>query len=267
MIAVADTSTHRKANGANRALAAIILAAGKGKRMNSDLPKVAHPVAGRAMVWWVVEACRAANAVPIVLVVGHGADAVREVFAGDDDDIIYVTQDKQLGTGHATGCAAAALKDFQGDVLVLAGDGPLIRAETIRIMLRRHHDGHACATLATAIISNPTGYGRIVRDSSGRFQAIVEDKNATPHQRLIREIYPSYACFDAVSLFAALLDLRPDPVSGEYYLTEVPAILRARGKRVEIVEAVPPEDVLSINTLEQLAEVDAILSARTEAHR
>jgi bifunctional UDP-N-acetylglucosamine pyrophosphorylase/glucosamine-1-phosphate N-acetyltransferase len=247
-----------------RPVAAVILAAGKGTRMNSDRPKVAHEVADRAMVWWVVQACHDAGIERVILVIGHGADEVRAVFV-DDPRVEYVLQDEQLGTGHATNCAAPPLAGFDGDVVVLAGDGPLIRPSTLRTMLDRHRAARAAATLATSVIDDPTGYGRIVRDEHGRFDAIVEHRNATDAQRAIREIYPSYACFDARRLFAALARLRPDGVSGEYYVTDVPAMLKDAGETVELVDAVPPEDVLSINTPEQLAEVDAILSARMEA--
>jgi UDP-N-acetylglucosamine diphosphorylase/glucosamine-1-phosphate N-acetyltransferase len=257
-VTIDDRQPGAPANG----LAAIILAAGKGTRMNSDLPKVAHSVAGRAIVGWVVDACRRAGSEKIILVVGHRADDVRDLFAGDDEDIQYVEQREQLGTGHATRCAEPALAGFGGDVLVLAGDGPLIRPSTIEAMLRKHRATRAAATLATSIIDDPTGYGRIVRDASNRFAAIVEHKNASPSQRSIREVYPSYACFRATRLFDMLRELKPDALSREYYLTEVFAMLTARGEVVEIVDAVPPDDVLSINTPEELARVDAILRSR-----
>ena len=174
----------------DRPLAAIILAAGQGTRMNSDLPKVIHAVCDRPMVYWVVIAAREAGASRIILIVGHGSEHVREAFSGDDADIEYAIQEPQLGTGHATTCAEPLLKDFQGDVVVLGGDGPLIRAETIRMMHNRHCQTSASATLATSVIDDPTGYGRILRDSEGRFDAIIEHKNATDTQRTIHEIYP-----------------------------------------------------------------------------
>ena len=248
----------------SRPTGAIILAAGKGKRMNSDLPKVAHVVAGRPMIQWVVDAVREVSASPIVLVIGHGSDVIRDTFASDDADLVYAVQDEQLGTGHATTCAASAFENFDGDVFVLAGDGPLIRPSTLAAMLTLHQESSASATLATSIIADPTGYGRIVRDAEKRFERIVEHRNATDEQRAICEIYPSYACFDAKSLFAALRDLPRDEVSGEYYLTDVPEMLRTAGHRVEVTDTVPPEDVLSINTPDQLAEVEQILSARLE---
>jgi bifunctional UDP-N-acetylglucosamine pyrophosphorylase/glucosamine-1-phosphate N-acetyltransferase len=265
-----DAGQGATAPRSNARLGAVILAAGLGKRMNSDLPKVVHPVAGKPIVWWVVQACREAGADPIVLVIGHGGDAVRSVFAGDDHDIRYAIQDKQLGTGHATLCAQGELNDFisgNGDLLVLAGDGPLIRAETSRIMRRKHIESRAAATMATSVIPDPTGYGRIVRDQAGRFDAIVEHKNATESQRQIHEVYPSYACFNGKLLFEMLNQLAPDRVTNEYYLTEVFAMLKSRGHRIEIVDAVPPEDVLSINDPQQLEEVDGILRRRLAASR
>jgi bifunctional UDP-N-acetylglucosamine pyrophosphorylase/glucosamine-1-phosphate N-acetyltransferase len=261
---VSESDKQTTSNDDARPLAAIILAAGKGKRMKSDLPKVVHAVADRPMVCWVVDTVRAAGADRIVLVIGHGSETVREAFEGDEGDITYAVQDEQLGTGHATLCAEQALGDFDGDVLVLAGDGPLIRAETIRTMRGVHRRTSAAATLATSVIDDPTGYGRVMRDANGRFAGIVEHKNATEEQRAVREIYPSYACFDAKRLFELLRGLEPNELTGEYYVTDVPALLRERGERVELVDAVPPEDVLSINTPEQLAEVDAILRDRME---
>ena len=229
--------------------------------MQSDLPKVAHPVAGRPMVQWVVDAVADAGASIIVLVVGHREEVVRDIFGGDQR-VQFVRQDEQLGTGHATLCAAGVLEGFSGDVLVLAGDGPLLRRETIDRMIERQSVCSAEATLATARVPDPTGYGRIVRDREGHFEAIVEQKNLAPGQERIDEIYPSYACFRADALFGVLRTLPADPVSGEFYLTDVPRVLKGSGRRVELVDGVPAEDVLSINTPQQLAEVDAILCAR-----
>jgi len=246
----------------SRPLAAVILAAGKGTRMPGDGPKVAREVAGRPMIRWVVEAVRDVGARPIVLVVGHGADRVRGVFRGDDGDLVTVVQEKQLGTGHATACAAEALAGFGGDVLVLAGDGPLIRPETIRTLVRRHRSSGAAGTLATSTVADATGYGRIIRDADGRLEAIVEHASATDEQRAILEIYPSYACYDAKLLFETLSRLVADVATGELRVTDVPAQLKADGHLVELVDGFPPQEVLSINTPEQLDQVGAILSRR-----
>jgi bifunctional N-acetylglucosamine-1-phosphate-uridyltransferase/glucosamine-1-phosphate-acetyltransferase GlmU-like protein len=233
--------------------------------MPGQRPKVVYEVNGEPMVRWVVRAVRESGARPIVLVVGYGAEQVRAVFDGDDADLVYAVQDRQLGTGHATLAAAGALRGFAGEVIALAGDGPLIRGATIRSLLQRHRGAGAAATLAAAVVDDPAGYGRIVRDSQGHFRAIVEDRNATDAQRAIREIYPSYAVFDAGLLFEALRRLAPDEASGEYRITDVPAMLLAEGHRVELLDGFPPEEVLSINTPAQLREVDRILSSRVEA--
>lgn len=217
------------------------------------------------MVRWVVEAVREVNANPIVIVVGHGHEIVESIFASDQADLRFVHQAEQMGTGHAVEVTRESLATFDGDVLVLCGDGPLIRRSTIETLLDTHRTTNAAMTLATAVIDDPAGYGRIVRDAEGRFAAIVEHKNASREEQAIREINPSYYCADAKSLFRAIGQVRANPTSGEYYLTDVPALLRESGMRIEVVDAVPAEDVLSINTPEQLAEVDAILTARMEA--
>lgn len=244
--------------------AAIILAAGKGTRMNSDLPKVVHPVGGRPMVCAVVDACREAGCSRIVVVVGYRQELVRDALR-EYPEVEYAVQDEQLGTGHAVMVAANQFPNpGNEDVFVLCGDGPLIRAQTLRTLVERHRTMRAEATLATAEIDDPTGYGRILRDG-GRFLGIVEHKAATAEQRRIREVNPSYYCFRAGPMFAALAEVERHPASGEYYLTDVLTTLARKGRRVEVVPSVPPEDVLSINTPEELAKVDAIYRARRAA--
>ncbi len=253
-----------------RPITAIILAAGKGTRMKSDLPKVVHEIGGRAMVCAVVDACLAAGATHVIAVVGYRQEKVRAALADYAGRVDFAVQDEQLGTGHAVQCAGPMLMRERAnhghEVLVLCGDGPLIRPATIARMLERHRSpsplGEAAATLATAVIEDPTGYGRIVRGPDGRFRAIVEQKNCTPEQLKIREVNPSYYCFDARSLFEALARVQRNPVSGEYYLTDAPELLLGMGRRVEVIEAVPAEDVLSINTPEDLAKVDSIYRSR-----
>lgn len=240
--------------------AAVILAAGKGTRMKADLPKVVHEVGGRPMVCAVVDACREAECDPVVVVVGYRHELVRGALAGAG--VRFALQEPQLGTGHAVQCADGELGSFAGDLFVLCGDGPLIRPETLATLLERHRSTGASATLATAIIDDPTGYGRIVRDGDGRFRGIVEHRNATPRQRAIREVNPSYYCFRRPDLMEALRDVPRNDASGEYYLTDVLGLLLARGRRVEVVPSVPPEDVLSINTPEELAAVDRIYRRR-----
>lgn len=246
--------------------AAIILAAGKGTRMGGEgdqvLPKVLHKVADRPMVCWVVDACKAAGCDTIVVVIGYRGQLVREALA-DEPSCVFVEQTEQLGTAHAAGMARPV---FEGeparDVFVLAGDGPLIRSQTLARLREVHQRTKAVCSLATAVIDDPTGYGRIVRDDRGRFAGIVEHKDATAEQLAIREVNPSYYCFGSGALFDGIGQVSNDNKQGEYYLTDLPAMLKAAGKTVTVVEAVPASDVLSINTPEQLAQVDAILRQR-----
>lgn len=234
--------------------------------MNSDLPKVAHEVAGQPMVRWVVEAVRTLGAMPVVLVVGYGQEHVRSIFDGERG-VAFVVQEQQLGTGHAVQQAQHIFDDVllaDADVFVLAGDGPLIRPETLQKLLETHRRTNAVATLATAVIDDPTGYGRILRDDQGQFDRIVEHKDATPQQLEIREVNPSYYCFHAATLFDYLSRTDNNNAAGEYYITDVLQLMRSDGLHVQVVDAVPSEDVLSINTPQQLAEVSRILKTRLE---
>ena len=248
----------------------MLLAAGKGTRMGSDLPKVCHPVGGRPMISAVVDACLEAGCSRVVVVVGYKQELVRAALAEYGGRVEFAVQDEQLGTGHAVMCAAGAYPEDARDGLdlfVLCGDGPLIRPETLRTVLARHREAGASATLATSVIAEPAGYGRIVRDGRGRFVRIVEQKNATPEELRIREVNPSYYCFEAGAMFRALSGVKRDEVSGEYYVTDVFEKMLGEGLSVEVIDAVPPEDVLSINTPEHLAEVDRIYRERAAAVR
>ncbi len=250
-----------------QALEAIILAAGKGTRMESDLPKVCHPVGGRPMVCSVVDACFDAGCTRVVVVVGYKQELVREALESYGDKVEYAVQHEQLGTGHAVVSAMDAypLAMREGtDVFVLCGDGPLIRTSTLDTMLEKHRTNNADATLATSVIDDPDGYGRIVRDADNRFERIVEQKNATPDELMIGEVNPSYYCMNAHAMFEALKKVSRNELTGEYYITDVFEHMINDGKRVEVISAVPPEDILSINTLEHLATVDAIYRGRQQ---
>jgi UDP-N-acetylglucosamine diphosphorylase/glucosamine-1-phosphate N-acetyltransferase len=247
----------------------LILAAGKGTRMKGDLPKVIHEVGGRPMVCPIVDACLAAGCSRVIAIVGYKQDLVRNALKSYPQ-VEFAVQDQQLGTGHAVLCAReAVLKNTtegggaDTSIFILGGDGPLIRASTLTQLLNRHRTAHATATLATSIIPDPTGYGRIVRDSASHFQSIVEHKNASPAQREIKEVNPSYYCFRRADLFEALEKVQKNPSSGEYYLTDTLELLLKMGRKVEVFPAVPPEDVLSVNTPEELATVDKIYRSRS----
>jgi len=229
--------------------------------MGGDLPKVLYEVADRPMVWWVIQACRKVGVQQCILVIGYRSELVKMALKGEEG-IAFVEQTEQLGTAHAAKQALPLIPDGARPVFVLAGDGPLIRPETLQKMLDVHKEKDAAATMATAVIGDPAGYGRIVRDSSGQFEAIVEHKDATPAQRDIREINPSYYCFDSQALTRGIPRIGNDNRQGEYYITDLPGILKADGQTVAVIDAVPEEDVLSINTPEQLSDVDAILRNR-----
>ena len=179
-------------------------------------------------------------------------------------DIEFVEQSEQLGTGHAVDMARMLMSESpESNVFVLCGDGPLIRTETMQALLDTHVEGSASATLATAVIPDPTGYGRIVRDTEGVFQRIVEHKDASEDELTLDEVNPSYYCFHSGSLFEQLARISNDNAGGEYYLTDVFTLLLDAQKHVAVVAAVPPEDVLSINTLDDLAKVEGLLLDRS----
>jgi bifunctional UDP-N-acetylglucosamine pyrophosphorylase/glucosamine-1-phosphate N-acetyltransferase len=244
-------------------LTAIILAAGKSTRMKSHLPKVLHEVCGRPMLDYVLRACFDAGCARIAVVVGHGKEDVMGAFA-DEKRIDWVEQTEQHGTGHAARMCTHLLEKHRGDVFILAGDGPLIRGEVLRTLLNVHRDERAAASMATAVIDNPFGYGRIIRDADGNFVEIVEETDASPEQREIREVFPSYYCLKSDELLHALAKVTNQNKKGEYYLTDVFSILRKEGKKVLAVQAASSEDILSVNTRQQLADVDAVMQDRIQ---
>jgi len=240
---------------------AIILAAGKSTRMKSARPKPLHEICGRPMLEYVLRACFEAGCSRVIVVVGHGRDEIVARFDGDSR-IQWVEQTEQLGTGHAARMCVGELSGHKGDVFILTGDGPLIRGEVLRTLLHAHREEKAAASMATAVLDDPTGYGRIVRDEAGDFVEIVEQGDATPQQRDIREVFPSYYCVRSEDLIFALPKLTNQNSKREYYLTDIYKILREAGKKVLAVQAVTQEDSLAVNDRIQQAEVDAIMQDR-----
>jgi bifunctional UDP-N-acetylglucosamine pyrophosphorylase/glucosamine-1-phosphate N-acetyltransferase len=240
---------------------AIILAAGVSSRMKTNTPKVLHKVCGRPMLAYVLDACREAGVEKIYVVVGFGAEQVRREFEADAD-IVWVRQKQQKGTAHAVLCCKEHLGGFDGQTFVLCGDGPLIRAETLKKILKKHETEKAAATLATAILDDPTGYGRVCRDADGNIAAIVEHNDCTSEQLKIKEVNPSYYVFDNRILFEAAAKVKPDNVKKEYYLTDAISIIIAGGHKVAAVAALRPEEAMSVNTNEQLQEINRIMRSR-----
>ncbi|MBU1492805.1 MAG: bifunctional UDP-N-acetylglucosamine diphosphorylase/glucosamine-1-phosphate N-acetyltransferase GlmU [Actinobacteria bacterium] len=235
---------------------AVVMAAGKGKRMNSDTPKVLFEVAGRPLVSWVVDAVAAAGIDEITVVVGHGARAVADSLP---EGVRTALQSEQLGTGHAVATALETMGDVTGDtVLVVPGDTPLLRPESLRGLLDAR--GAADAALLTAEVPDPTGYGRVIRDGD-RVEAVVEERDATDAQRAITEVAVSTYAFDGAALAAALVEIGNDNAQGEYYLTDAIECLARRGM-VRAVAGADPDEVQGVNSLAQLAAVEAMMRRR-----
>jgi len=237
---------------------AVVMAAGKGTRMKSDLPKVLVPVRGRPMIEYVLGALRGAGIERIVVIVGYRADDVQDALGGWKH-LRFVHQAGQLGTGHAVMCARGTLAAHRGPAVVVAGDSPMMRSASIARLLAEYDRRPAACILGTAHKENPTGLGRIIRDEHGAFCGIVEEKDATPHERRITEVNMSYYVFHAADLVESLEHLRADNAQREYYLTDCPGVLLAAGKEVRALAVLDPSESLSINTLEELAAVEAAM--------
>ncbi len=243
-----------------RPLAAVILAAGQGTRMKSDRPKVAFDVCGLPMVRHVVEAARGAGAQRVVVVVGHGRAEVEKALRGVPD-VRYALQREQRGTGDAAKAGMAALRDFEGTLLLLCGDVPLVRTETLRDLLRRHTRARAAATVLSMVLETPGSYGRVLRED-GRFTDIREARDCSPEELAVREVNSGLYAFDAAALRSALRAVKSDNAQREYYLTDVPRILARRGARVQAVPCDDASEVRGVNTLAELAEAGTRLRLR-----
>jgi len=234
-------------------LNAVILAAGKGKRMQSDLPKVLHEVGGRPMVSRVIDTVRTLSPDRIVLVVGYQADLVKETIR--DDDVSFALQSEQLGTGHAVMQAQDDLAGASGTVVVLNGDVPGLRPETLRNLVDFHESEGATATVLTARLDDPSGYGRIVRGADGRFERIVEHRDASPEELSIDEINSGMFCFDKDALFEALTSTDRDNAQNEYYLTDVIEVLSSNGASVRAYCVDDSSEVAGVNDAAELESI------------
>lgn len=244
-------------------VAAIVLAAGMGTRMKSSLVKVLHPLCGVPMIQHVLQTVRQAGAQRIVTVVGHQAERVRAVCG---DTVEYAVQHEQKGTGHAVLQAEPLLAAERGTILIVFGDTPLYRVESVVGLIRAHQESGAAATILSAIVDDPTGYGRIIRDANGKFLRVVEQSDASPEEAAVNEINTGMCCIEADRLFIGLRRLGTDNKQGEYYLPDLFANLVAEGERVEAVPLQDPTEAQGINSRRHLAEAEAILRDRIRQH-
>jgi bifunctional UDP-N-acetylglucosamine pyrophosphorylase / glucosamine-1-phosphate N-acetyltransferase len=243
---------------------AVILAAGKSTRMKSALPKVLHEVCGRPMIEYVLDAARAAGVTRIVAVVGHRADLVKAQLS-KHRDVEFALQSDQKGTGHAVMMCREQLASHHGSVMVLAGDTPLLKSDSLTALLKTQRDMNAAAVIGTTETEANQGLGRIVRDGLNQFERIVEERDATDEQRRIREINTGCYAFDSQSLLGALDRIRPDNNQAEYYLTDCPLVLKRDGKTVAAANVFSVAEAMGVNTRAQLSDVTRTIHQETAA--
>ena len=237
---------------------AVVLAAGKGTRMQSELPKVLCPLHGRPMIQYVLDALRQSGIRRQTVVVGYRSELVQQTLA-DQPDLDFALQAEQLGTGHAVMMCRPTLASHEGPVVVVAGDSPMLQPTSVRKLLDAFQRDRPACILGTLKHPDPTGFGRIVRNDQGDFIGIVEEKDATDEQKAIDEVNMSTYVFDCQALLSTLDQLDNDNQQNEYYLTDVPALLRRQGLATLAMPVLQPIEALSINTVEQLAHVESVM--------
>jgi len=245
-------------DNSHKPLATVIMAAGKGTRMKSDLPKVLHTIGEIPLVTHVVRLAQEIGSQKIIVIVGYKHELVEQALVSES--VEFALQVEQLGTGHAVAQAQKALTGFKGNVLVLSGDVPLLTANTLNQLIKTHLDTRAVATILTADMDDPTGYGRVIRNERGDLQYIVEHKDANPNEQQIKEINSGIYVFESETLFKFLPKLQNKNVQGEYYLPDVlPMILSVKGK-VSLEKTINNVEILGVNTAEQLEELNKNVS-------
>lgn len=249
---------------ANEKVKAVILAAGKGTRMKSDLPKVLHPIYGKPLVGYVIDAAKNTGIIDeSIVVVGHGAEKVEAFVEGYDENSKCVLQSPQRGTGDAVAKAKDLLGGFKGTVVILYGDTPLVTPETLNDFIKKHHESGAALTVMSAIFDDPTNYGRIVRNEDGTLKCITEEKDTTPEEKKIKEINAGLYCLDKEVIFPLFSELNCNNAQGEYYLTDIVALTIAKGLKAEAYILQNNEEIFGINSKANLAEATKILNKRT----
>ena len=244
-------------------LKSIILAAGKGTRMKSDKPKVLHEIFNKTLLGYVIEAVNNTDLVDEnIVIVGHQAEKVEEYISQNYKNAKTVLQSPQLGTGHAVSMALPLLKDFDGEVIILCGDTPLITSETLKEFVEFHRRGNSDLTVMSAIFDNPTNYGRIIRNSDGSLNSIVEEKDATPEQRLVNEVNAGIYCLNWGKIKSAFNDLKTNNAQGEYYLTDIVKWSSANKLKTLAYTLKNNEEIYGINSKANLAEAFKYLNKR-----
>jgi len=247
----------------DRRLAIIILAAGKGTRMKTERPKVLLELGGLPIIEHVVRLAQTVGPERIIVVVGHQASAVRASLQGYPLEFVY--QDEQLGTAHAVRQTYPSLRDFLGDIIVLCGDVPLLSSGSLKMLIQIHRQRKAVLSFLTTELEDPQGYGRVIRDEEGRVKGVIEEREANEEVRAIREINGGIYCFQREFLYPALDLVKPDNRQGEYYLTDLIEIAYGKGLTVEAIRIDSPQELLGINTLEELDQMRSFLQeARDE---
>jgi len=239
---------------------AIILAAGEGKRMKSDIAKVLHEIDGKPMVEYVIDAARSVDPAKIVLIVGNRMDQV--IAKLHKSRVIFSIQEKQNGTADAVKCAQMPFTNFEGELFVLCGDMPLVRGETLQKMLDFHREKGSSATVMTGILDDPAQYGRIVRSNDGEFAEIIEYADGDEKIRAINEVNSGTYVFDSAELWPALDQISSDNAQGEFYLTDVMTVLKNKGKTVAAWKVEDSSELLGVNTPEQLEMAETALKTR-----
>jgi UDP-N-acetylglucosamine diphosphorylase/glucosamine-1-phosphate N-acetyltransferase len=249
-----------KDSGGDAVFSTIILAAGKGTRMKSDLAKVLHPIGGIPMLSYTIAAARAAGSRRIIAVIGHQSERIREIF--QERDLIFVEQKELLGTGHAVLQAKNAFSEKNENIIILCGDVPLIRPKTLKALYEKKERDRATVVVLTTIVENPTGYGRVLTAADGRVTRIVEEKDASSDEKRVREINTGIYCVESRFLFTAVSRLENKNAQQEYYLTDIMEIACKDGIRATSLTVSDPREVMGINTLEELQQAEIILKSR-----